>query len=516
MLINPRRVLKYNINNFSGDVDAVIAGNPRALRHMPRAIKELYAVMLKGETPSERYREAVERGVFDSGLTVQEIPDINLLSEFEQLINPPKVTQPGRFALSKYMKVWRALKRFTQFRENWLRYASYLDYAERLEGGEDMSSIGYGAARRDMVDAIRDDKDRAALLARELVGDYGAISHFGKGIRRSIIPFYSWMEINTKRYWRFGINAWSQGVGEGLKTSGIIGASLGLRTTAYLGLRMTVLYGMVQIWNNLFFGDEEDEMRVEDRVRLHLNLGRDANGDMRLVRFQGALSDFLGWVGFDDAVAGIVEVEKGRATYSDVVKKMAKAPVNKIASGLTPVLKMPLELTTGLSYWPDVFRPRPIRDRGRHAARLFSVENEYDLIFDRPSRGFGRSISETIISRRNVGEIAYGRIRGMAFDFTRRLRGSEGFSSFNTERSRALHTFRLAKRFSDVSAAKKARSALTELGVTGKDLQRSIKRAHPLGGIPLKHRGRFLSSLTVRERKSLELANSFYRETYLN
>lgn len=28
--------------------------------------------------------------------------------------------------------------------------------------------------------------------------------------------------------------------------------------------------------------------------------------------------------------------------------------------------------------------------------------------------------------------------------------------------------------------------------------------------------GRFLSTLTARERESLELANRFYRETYLN
>ena len=33
-----------------------------------------------------------------------------------------------------------------------------------------------------------------------------------------------------------------------------------------------------------------------------------------------------------------------------------------------------------------------------------------------------------------------------------------------------------------------------------KDLQRSIRRAHPLGGIPIKHRGRFLRSLTARRR----------------
>ncbi len=72
---------------------------------------------------------------------------------------------------------------------------------------------------------------------------------------------------------------------------------------------------------------------------------------------------------------------------------------------------------------------------------------------------------------------------------------------------------RLAKKVGDEAAARKARRNLTELGVTGKNLQRSIKRAHPLGGIPLKHRGRFLRLLTARERESLALAN--HCETYL-
>ncbi|MEE8309788.1 MAG: hypothetical protein V3R34_05270, partial [Hyphomicrobium sp.] len=238
VLINPRRVLKYNLNNLSGDLDAVIAGNPKAIKRMPQAIKELYQVMIQGKTPSARYREAVERGVFDSGLTIQEIPDINYMSEFEALIGGPSIKEPGRLLGRPLMKIWRGLQRYTWFRENWLRYSAYLDYVDRLEAGESMQSIGYGAAHRPMVDAIDDHKDRAALLARELVGDYGAISEYGKGIRRKVIPFYSWLEINTKRYWRLGGNAWDQGVGQGFRTTGMIGASLGVRTTAYLTLRM--------------------------------------------------------------------------------------------------------------------------------------------------------------------------------------------------------------------------------------------------------------------------------------
>lgn len=516
VLINPRRVLKYNLNNLSGDLDGVIAGNPRALKKLPRAIKELYQVMIQGKAPSARYREAVDHGVFDSGLTIQEIPDINYMSEFEQLIDPPRpFRQPLRFLGSKLMKVWRALQRYTWFRENWLRYAAYLDYVERLEAGESMESIGYGAAKRQMVDALGDDhKAKGALLSRELVGDYGAISHFGKDIRRKVIPFYSWMEINTKRYWRLGANAWDQGIAQGFRTSGIIGASLGIRTTAYLTLRMAMLYGMVQLWNHLVMGDEEDELSAQERARLHLTLGKTDDGEIRTLRFQGALSDFLNWLGFEDAIAVISEIEKGRASYGELMKVIAKAPVQKVMNGITPIIKMPLELLTGQSYWPDVFQPWSIRDKWRHLFKMFSLEHEYDVIFDRPSRGYGRSLEDSVTYKRDLGENAYNQIKGMTYDWLRREKGMEGSGGYQTPRSKALYEWRLAKKFGDRDAERKAFRRLRELGVSDKDLGRSIQRAHPLGALALKDRPQFKRTLTSRERKMLEQAKQWYKETY--
>lgn len=177
--MNPRRVIKYNLNNLSGDLDAVIAGNPRALKRLPQAVRELYDVM-RGREPTRHYLEATERGVFDSGLSIQEIPDINALSRF-QLLKAKRSRMPTQYAI----RIWRAMSDYTQFRENWLRYAAYLDYVTRLEAGETPKSIGYGASDQAMVDALTDPRDRAALMARDLLGDYGAVSHYGQSIRAS-------------------------------------------------------------------------------------------------------------------------------------------------------------------------------------------------------------------------------------------------------------------------------------------------------------------------------------------
>lgn len=205
VLVNPRRFFKYNLNNLTGDLDAVLAGNPQLLKQVGRAGRELADVKLGRAKASDRYNEAVARGVFDSGLSVQEIPDINTLAPFERFAKQPGAI--NKVTMIPLRKAWNALQGATQWRENVFRYAAYLDYVERLERGDSQSSVGYGASRPNMVDAVPDMKDRAAMLARDLLGDYGAISHYGSWLRETIIPFWSWTEINTRRYWRLSANA---------------------------------------------------------------------------------------------------------------------------------------------------------------------------------------------------------------------------------------------------------------------------------------------------------------------
>jgi hypothetical protein len=515
ILINPRRVLTYNINNLSGDLDAVIAGNPRAIKKLPQAIRELTNVMIRGKAPTQRYREAVERGVFDSGLSVQEIPDINDMAEFEHLTSPLSWKRPDKKVLRGVLKLWKGLQKFTKWRENWMRYAAYLDYVERLEGGESVESIGYGASRKVLIDNVTDTKDKAALMARDLVGDYGDVSYYGQGLRRKVIPFYSWMEINTKRYWRLWGNAFKQGTGKGLRTAGLSGAVLGARVTGYLTLRMFVLYGLVNVWNNLLFGDEEDELDELERTRLHLNLGRDDDGTIRTLRFQGALSDFLAWIGFDHARGVLAQVDQGKASYWDVVTAMAKAPVNKVVSGLTPVISMPVELASRKSFWPDVFEPRSIRDRGNHFFRLFSLDNEYDAITGRPMKNdYATTLIASPIKGRDVGEIAYNKFRGIAYDWLEKERGSSGGGGFSTPRSDALYNWRKARRYGDKEAEAKYLAELKRLGADAAYMRGAIKRAHPIGPIPIKDRARFFGGLSEKDRETYRKAIDWYQETF--
>ncbi len=537
MLINPRRVLKYNINNLTGDLDAIIAGNPGALRKVGQAGRELYAVMKNKEAPTARYTEAVERGVFTSGLSVQEIPDISRLSALRFLTDKSK--RPDKMIVQGAGAVWRALQGFTQWRESVFRYASYLDYIEKIEAGTPMLKIGYGASVPRMVDAVTDPRDKAALLARDLVGDYGSISTAGAWLRRYLIPFWSWTEINTRRYYRLTSNAFTTSAGRGLATGGILGAGIAAQVGVALALRMAAVYGALYLWNNLLFSDEEDELGDMQKRQLHLIVGRDADGKVMTLRTQGALSDVIGMLGFPDAIKGIKNYQDGQGTIGQAVKDALKAPVNRFVGGVSPFIGEPLEQIMGKEMWPDAFKMRDIHDKWRHLFQTVNLENEYDATFgarpiaraiggeaadrkldevgvmrEKPSRGYGYSWTESLIYRRDPGEMAYDDNKIRVYNWLEKVKG-EGGGSSSTPRSKAMREYRQAVRFGDEEAANRALDEYESLGGTAQSFKQSVKSQHPLGPLSNAEKEEFVDALTDDQYETLMEAEEYYNRVYL-
>lgn len=58
----------------------------------------------------------------------------------------------------------------------------------------------WGASDKNEVMAIDDLRDRAFKMANELLGAYDQISEMGRKMRQFLFPFYSWIEVNAKRY----------------------------------------------------------------------------------------------------------------------------------------------------------------------------------------------------------------------------------------------------------------------------------------------------------------------------
>jgi hypothetical protein len=269
------------------------------------------------------------------------------------------------------------------------------------------------------------------------------------------------------------------------------------------------------MWNHLGpYSDDEDDLDKFTQNRLHLNLGRDDDGVIRTFRFNGAVQDALSWFGFSDVIAMASEVEKGRASWGDVAMAWAKAPVNKLTQAFTPVIKMPLELSTGQKYFPDVFKPRHIRDWKRHFFQMFSLEHEYDAIFGMPSRGYGKSWLEAVVTNRNAEETAYNEIRSLTFNYQNRVLGRSFGGNFSPN-ANALYAYRTALKYGDTDALVKAEDEMARLNISGRSLRASRKRAHPLGGLSRSDRVDFRGTLTPQEEDKLEVAIQWYKSVFL-
>lgn len=826
ILINPFRVIKYNLNNMSGDFDICWAYDPDIIRKYAwGAAKDLWmearhkeiSPVLKAEL-----EEAHRVGVLGTGMTVQDIPDITNQMTLDGYLE----VLSGR-NVSYISKTWNVLKKYTTYRENILRLASYRYFRDRIISGE--KNI-YGASNADMIDKIKNDTDRAAHLARELVGDYGNITVAGQWMRRKLIPFYSWCvpeytEILTREGWKTydqlrvgeealtyniqkrttewqevqdkaaypfdgdlvtiqnsygfkyqftedhrvvviekykdqrkvvlakdlkthqhiplvapheftGVSVLSEtdaallgwlvtdgyfrvrakspnsfeamlyqkkaecvelirdkfaeyissesvhpetGVicfrlkaaklgeirkvfgskddlpgivtqlgekecqamydamlaAEGTAVNGFVafpqnngpvlgafqilcymlgkaghirpktcrgkeqhslyvkkgdkiqlskwkntrehyngmvwcpktengtwimrqngkvmitgnceinapryvrlfhnlpmeGEGRGRLATALsaklagkafkLSAKMMTLYGLVVLWNMIFFPDEEDELGDMQRRQLHLILGRRGDGSIITVRFQGALSDALSWFGLENPAKELSDLAEGRKAWGEQGWELIKSAPNRFINSAQPFVKLAAETLMGKSLFPDAFNPRPIRDRVEHASRMFSLENIYKHAAGKPTRNQWREIDfwQDFLYlwgyEQLPGEAAYFDTRERVRRFLDRKGLNPGyFQADSSSKSAALYNYRRAMQLGDVEVAKKNYDRYMELGGTKQSMKTSMRLSHPAAGIPKKHREEFYRSLTERDRERMQAAVEWYNTIY--
>jgi hypothetical protein len=99
---------------------------------------------------------------------------------------------------------------------------------------------------------------------------------------------------------------------------------------------------------------------------------------------------------------------------------------------------------------------------------------------------------------------------------TSRSRSSSFASPYQTPRSKALHDWRLALKFGDRDAERKALDRMDELGIDFEARRSSVRNAHPLGSISIKDRAAYLDTLSADERRQLDEAIDWYEATYLD
>lgn len=522
-LINPLKILKYNINNMSGDADIVFAYDPRIFKYAPAAMKELWDWAHNGKKSID-VNEFHNRGGLSSSMTFTDVPSIKENSIFKNIYSPTPNLQavtnilkrPIHHGLGGWMEMG---KDFSTFRENILRLAAYKFFKahpkERL----------YGVSRAYEIDKISDPLNKAAKLARELLGDYGNLSVAGNVIRAKMIPFYSWMEINAPRYVRLLQNAYKEDAslaGAVGRTAAVV-AKKAVQGAAKVGMRAVLamgLYMLINLWNTLRYPEESKTLSRGSRIPSNIIVGKRSDGSLITVKFQGALADAASWFSLDNPANDISDIQKGILSPVDKLKEIAMAPVNRVMSSISPIFKTPVELITGKSVYPDLTKAKPIRDRIEYALKTLSLDVPYQYIMGKPTRGktptdkLANFLLNEFSFTQDPGEGAYYDSFKMVNDFRNKL-GVKKPGVEPSDKSNAMYYFKQAVKFGDNKAAAKYLENYIKLGGTDRGYQQSIRMANPLYGLKPEMISVMAQTMSPAQKDIIARGLEWYINTYV-
>jgi len=208
LLLSPDRIAAYNLRNLTGDSDGMIAGAIPIHKNIASTMPELWNYYQGEIALSERLRGARNLAVINSSMAAVELSDLQNIKVLERfLIKPRPLHQLPVDAVKKYFEV---AHRYTEFRENILRYSAYVTYQNLLK--QEIKEPGtlkhFGNSRRDNILELLKELGvdvTAAKMARDLLGDYGNISIFGQWMRSHVYPFWCVpddTEILTRDGWK--------------------------------------------------------------------------------------------------------------------------------------------------------------------------------------------------------------------------------------------------------------------------------------------------------------------------
>ena len=539
VLFSPTRNLKYNLRNFSGDIDALIAGNPHALTHFKRAVSDLAAFYLKngkeGFKADQDLLDYINRsaglGIESLHLTAAEGAEV-----FNFLKNPTEYTErrikkekiasaigdvTDKKVISKTLgaikKAFQMEVEFTAFREHILRYAAYLDYKQQMERNKDGRPDNWGASLEDEVMSIKGKdaiKDRAFKMSNELLGAYDQVSEVGQELRRMLVPFYSWMEVNARRYYRLFKNGLTGKNQTGFVRRMLAGQTARIPYYAISGAdafaKIFLFTTLTQMFNRFVMPDADDDLPEGVKYRPHITFGK-VNGQVYYFDRIGALADLGDWLSLDSIALDLKDINSGQQTLAQYMKKMMQAPISKAINGLNPGIKMPIELAMGRSMFPDVFHPSTIKDPAKYIAQSLGMSYPYKLATGEPHSTAEELVNLGLYSL-NPDEAAYWQTLDKVRQYQNNVldKHFDGFAS--TQRGRILQKLKLALRYDDKQKVREYLREYTKADGTKQGLKQSMKAMNPLHGLNEKEKKDFLKWLTPSDRKYLRKAERYWHQ----
>lgn len=517
MLLSPFRFFRYNLNNLGGDIDRTLQVDAEILKYGKEAANELWDFTHYGNiTPT--LSEAMRGSVIDSGFEISELADLTKQQWATHFLDKnggpdiqdifgkkwakdmalAAVKKPGSM-YDRYME-WAG--KYARLRENVLRYAAYKLALEKQSKGQTF----YWASSKSAIDAIPDKRQRAAKLAREVYGDYANISYAGKELRKFAVPFYSWLEINMGTTIRLLRNANSPSVQRAMARSAIMrGIPAMVVKIALANMKLALFTAMVQAWNEYAFGLWGDDDAAEKLRRANLKGMQilmtydDTTGHIKGLPVSGTFYDFLDFFGIPGAIGDVERMMIGKGTALDVAEGMAMQMANRTSQMMTPAAKIPVELASKQSYFPDMTNPLPFDDRLEYLANVLTLKDEYNYLFtNKPKKEsyLSRKWNNSLLLREfDPNMLAYYKARNIIAD----LRGEKTSLSTpqnpdDAERYRVISNWALAMRYGHDDEASKI---LTDYVLAGNDeakiianlellresAQRKIKAGNPFVGL---------------------------------
>lgn len=527
-LFTPHNYLRYEFNNTVADTTKLAAVDPGAFKKMMPALKEVLA-FYRGEAVDEDTVAAFRNGVFDTP-TVRESEDIARLRDFDG-----KLMTGGEQAV-EFLKKYLNGATYSKVREGMYRLAKYQADLERIRKGK--TPVYAGAYWKD-IEAIGESSKgagdqaerRAAAISLATLNDVHAVSRSGQWLRRNLIPFYSFVENN----FRYHLNLYRNmkdmvANGEmtraemaklGAKSSAAFTARAAVGIASRLALPMVAL----ALWNAKIGGD--DELSEEDRRRLHINLGRDAEGRRRVMYLENDLMAILRWFGGNRAMGNAVDAVSGRTDFATAAKDWAAHVVPDFlnsAASFGPAVRVPVLAATGKQMFPDVTDMRTVYGKDKWYAVLSEmvglqagewIRSATDADFLQTKTGWdqvGQMVAQ--IRLRDPESWAFYKMKDRANDWQEERTGrGEDKGAKSSPEMIAMRSFRRAIFRGDVEGALSMYDRLLKYGYTADRLSASVRSFDPLSAIPKGERKAFVDQLDEHEKKDLERA-FLYAERY--
>lgn len=519
----PNKILKYAFRNALGDAEAIFLAEPKAFMQLNNALRELVQLQKAGQA-SERLTEYIRHNGMTTGLSEF---DMEGLKGFERLrFSRP---QGGKGAVidavsNATRKYFKTAQGFTEFREQLFRYATYLHYdnmiaADIKKGGKGLPSY-YGAAIPAEIKSISDPHRRAFVLSNKLVGDYHNISRMGQKISKTVWPFYRFFEMNMRRNFRIMMNAFysdpdiveSQGkqvAARLAKTGKFVGVKLGKTAIINLG-RLAIGYGILkgleELWNNVLFGETERNLPENIRNRSHFNMGM-INGKAMYLGGVSVIEQFwqsLGMTSDIPVLGDAYEVITGKKTFMDKAESIAINTTASYINGLSPFVKLPIELTSGNSlYTAEGSDARPIRDRWQHIATQVGLGDLYNAVAGRPQPGGSPLgvLSNFASSAVYQGEAALWDVYEMKDEYLGSIGKTSGTGGGGNQKMKdAFYYYKLALKLGDNGAAERYLGEYMMNGGTMKTYKSSMDNMDPLSSLEKRERADMLRQMNEEDK----------------